>query len=435
MARGHFYKVLLNTNGTALTGASVSVRDTADTVLSDTLFTTEAGGGSLSNPFTSSTGVVEFYLAVPKRVHVQYTPPGGAPTTVVVDVNPSADVLPNAVIDLTTINSTLSGHTTSIATLNTNVGTNTTNIATNASAITTLNTTVGGHTTSIAANASAITATNGNVTTLSTTVAGHTTAIGALTGLSAATPAQSAATGTVGTATAAARGDHRHQSQFQIEGTTLPLRDGGLGTTLVAIKAAVGAVGTVSDSGHRHPRYYSAPSDHGLLGFTDPPKYINSNGSALGNGVIQMALVPVPEGGLIGHIDLILNVAIVGASAGCFVMVLNSAGTVIGASTDQGASGFISAPNPKKIAVTVIGGQSLTVAAGDFVYVGVLANSTTSGPSFVRVAGNNLGSNYGLSAPNFLFCADGTGGRTTVPTSVTLSATTNITGFWAGVSV
>lgn len=91
MARVHVYKVLINTDGSVLTGASVQVNDDAGGATSQTLYANEVGSTSLTNPFTSASGLVEFWLNNPERLSIVFTPSGGSPTTVVVDAAPAAN--------------------------------------------------------------------------------------------------------------------------------------------------------------------------------------------------------------------------------------------------------------------------------------------------------------------------------------------------------
>lgn len=91
MPRAHIYKVLQNGDGSVLTGASVRVlADGASTNLTDPLFTTDAGSGVLTNPFTSSNGKIDFYLDNPQRLQIGVTPPGSGEFFTTVDADPDA---------------------------------------------------------------------------------------------------------------------------------------------------------------------------------------------------------------------------------------------------------------------------------------------------------------------------------------------------------
>lgn len=91
MARAHVYKVLQNADGSVLQGASVRVlQDGVVTLLADTLFTTELGGATLPNPFVCTNGIVEFYIAIPRRVQLGVTPVGASEFFVITDAQPPA---------------------------------------------------------------------------------------------------------------------------------------------------------------------------------------------------------------------------------------------------------------------------------------------------------------------------------------------------------
>jgi hypothetical protein len=62
-----------------LTGASVAIYSPGSTTLiGDTLYTTDSGSTTLSNPFVSVSGIIDFYLNVPQRVDIGITPVGGS---------------------------------------------------------------------------------------------------------------------------------------------------------------------------------------------------------------------------------------------------------------------------------------------------------------------------------------------------------------------
>jgi hypothetical protein len=90
MARAHVYKVLINTDGSVLTGASVQVNDDSGSATPQTLYANETGGTTKTNPFTADVGIVEFWLANPERLSIVVTPTIGSPTTFVTDAHPAA---------------------------------------------------------------------------------------------------------------------------------------------------------------------------------------------------------------------------------------------------------------------------------------------------------------------------------------------------------
>jgi hypothetical protein len=97
MARSHVYKVLQNTDGSILTGASVRVLiDDEDTEITGTIYADESSGSAIDQPFVSDTGLVEFWLATPQRVQIAYTPVGFSEQYVIVDAMPAPADIGNA---------------------------------------------------------------------------------------------------------------------------------------------------------------------------------------------------------------------------------------------------------------------------------------------------------------------------------------------------
>jgi hypothetical protein len=92
VARAHLYKVLQNGNGSVMLGATVRVlQKNSTTPLTDTLYTSESGTGTLANPFISSDGRIEFYLNEPRRIRLGITPAGGSEFFHTTDVMAPAD--------------------------------------------------------------------------------------------------------------------------------------------------------------------------------------------------------------------------------------------------------------------------------------------------------------------------------------------------------
>jgi hypothetical protein len=105
MARAHVRQVLQNPDGSVLTGAEVRVlQDGSLTLISQTLYTDDTGSATLTNPFTCTDGVVEFYLVVPERVRLGYTPPGGTEQFATVDAESDASGLVQAAAAFTITN-------------------------------------------------------------------------------------------------------------------------------------------------------------------------------------------------------------------------------------------------------------------------------------------------------------------------------------------
>jgi len=89
--RGHFNRAVMDRAGNLIPGCTIRLIDSADgiTTLSDPIYTTGIGTGTLPNPFICDTGVIDFYLESPKRVRIGVTKPGSG-VEVVFD---AADVL------------------------------------------------------------------------------------------------------------------------------------------------------------------------------------------------------------------------------------------------------------------------------------------------------------------------------------------------------
>ena len=95
--RAHVRQVLQNPDGSILPGAEVRVLQAGSlTLIADTLWTTDEGSGTLTNPYVCEDGVVEFYLDIPQRVRLGYTPPGGSEQFATVDAEPDASGLVQA---------------------------------------------------------------------------------------------------------------------------------------------------------------------------------------------------------------------------------------------------------------------------------------------------------------------------------------------------
>lgn len=110
MARAHVRQVLQNPDGSVLTGAEVRVlEDGSLTLLAQQLYTTDTGASALSNPFTCDDGVVEFFLDVPERVRLGYTPPGGVEQFATVDAEPDASGLVQANVAFAVTNGPVPG--------------------------------------------------------------------------------------------------------------------------------------------------------------------------------------------------------------------------------------------------------------------------------------------------------------------------------------
>lgn len=77
--RAHYRNVVQDTAGNISPGAAVAVYQPGTTTpITGTLYSDGTSGTTLSNPFTSGTGAISFYLASPQRVDIGVTPAGGS---------------------------------------------------------------------------------------------------------------------------------------------------------------------------------------------------------------------------------------------------------------------------------------------------------------------------------------------------------------------
>ncbi len=150
-----------------------------------------------------------------------------------------------------------------------------------------------------------------------------------------------------------------------------------------------------------------------------------SNAPALTAGVVYVFKIPVPSPITITNVLAYVNTG--GSTlttAQNFSAVFNSAGTRLGLSADQTTPWATS--GVKTMALTVDGGQSLTVGgAGQWVYAALLSNGTTppvfAGPvSTIAAAAYNMG----LVAADGFRCGSILTGQTTMPSSITIASVT-----------
>ena len=75
MSRAHFNRAIVDPEGNLLPGCSVRVIDSSDgtTTLADTLYADDTTSAMHANPFVATDGVIDFYLATPRRVRLGIT--------------------------------------------------------------------------------------------------------------------------------------------------------------------------------------------------------------------------------------------------------------------------------------------------------------------------------------------------------------------------
>ncbi len=89
MALAHVMRPITTASGELLYGAAVTVNETTYSVpIAQQMYADEAGTVPLPNPFTATSGLIEFWLPNPQRVSVLVQSPGQADTVVYLDAVP-----------------------------------------------------------------------------------------------------------------------------------------------------------------------------------------------------------------------------------------------------------------------------------------------------------------------------------------------------------
>lgn len=85
--RAHYIRPVTDDQGTLLPNAQITVYDPGTTTLiTPVLYGSDSGSDVLSNPYVSSTGVIDFYLDIPARVRIGVIQ-GGLPVQYYEDVD------------------------------------------------------------------------------------------------------------------------------------------------------------------------------------------------------------------------------------------------------------------------------------------------------------------------------------------------------------
>lgn len=194
---------------------------------------------------------------------------------------------------------------------------------------------------------------------------------------------------------------------------------------------APGATGQPSDAGHVHLRELPwVPADQGFKAAVCSPSLLTS-ASGLTAGVLFAIRLKLREAANLANVHYGISVAGSGLNAGeCWAGLCNAAGVLLGKGPDQAAT--MAGTGFKTSALTAEAGQSLAVAAGQDVFVVLLANGTTP-PQLYRAGSSLSMANANLTAGNYLFCTSGTG-QTTLPASFNVAAAASVSSFWAAVS-
>lgn len=231
-----------------------------------------------------------------------------------------------------------------------------------------------------------------------------------------------------------------HKADYTAKGTILSASAAG---TPVAV--AVGADNTKlkADSSQASGQRWAGedpvwvPSDHGLLAWSFDPILQSGGGTPTAQLPYWTKVkVPVTRTFANAHVDVFVAGTGATALAGCFVAVFNSAGTRLGISADRSVdwanAGFRTA------ALTVDGGQSLTVTGSDTAYVWVVVLVGTQSTTQLQLFRAPVGANAAASNPNVagaaLRAATSAGGQTVMPTSFAPASLVASPPWWVGLS-
>lgn len=159
------------------------------------------------------------------------------------------------------------------------------------------------------------------------------------------------------------------------------------------------------------------PEDQSLLAWTADPA-IRAGATTPSQGVAYLMGINLRYTTTVGTIHVNVSTAGTGAQAlaNCFVGLYNAAGTLIGVSTDQSSNW--ASTGDKAIAITVVGGQSITNLAAGTYWVGILVG--TQSTTALQLSSHNTQPsmvNVGLSASTLRAATNGSG----------LSALANVT--------
>lgn len=183
-------------------------------------------------------------------------------------------------------------------------------------------------------------------------------------------------------------------------GNSLTVVRGQEGTTGVAhaVGVLVDHVLTAESQRRYVPEYVIQPRHHGLVAWSHDPTMCDTDGQ-LSAGVLFLSKLFIPETVTLANLLAVVNVIGATLTANQNVgAVYNSAGTKIGDTANQ-ATAWTSL-GLKTMALTVVGGQSLTIAGGPDVYVwaALLGNGTTM-PRFRASVADAIMGNVGLTTP------------------------------------
>jgi hypothetical protein len=194
---------------------------------------------------------------------------------------------------------------------------------------------------------------------------------------------------------------------------------------------AAGAVGQAADAGHVHPYPLWLPGDDGFLVASFDPAAASGTAN-LTAGTVYLLRLNIRKAITATNICIGLSAAgnNTGGSAGTFVGLYSSGGTLLSGSSDVATS--LVTTGLKSLALTTP--QSLT--AGTYVWATILVNLGTTQPQLgqANLATTSWGS-LGQSASNFRWAVNNTS-QTTLPNSITPGSNvqTNTHALWVAIT-
>lgn len=189
-----------------------------------------------------------------------------------------------------------------------------------------------------------------------------------------------------------------------------------------------GSIFTLNGTGGGGTSNSPEPTDQAFKGWAFDPSIAANTGTNLTSGQPVLMKVKAAVSGSVSNINLYVG-ATVGAgftANASFAALYDMSGTLLGQTSDLAST--LNSSGAKTIPLTA----SATITAGNFYYVWLVVNATTS-PQLARGA-NISAINTGLSAGTYRFCTLGSG-ISSVPSSISLAGSTALAvSYWAAIS-
>lgn len=204
---------------------------------------------------------------------------------------------------------------------------------------------------------------------------------------------------------------------------------------MVYSRISLGSTATVAGGVVNPAADGSDPSKNGFLLQASDPVAMNS-ANVIGAGAPTLIAIPVTTAVTVSTLWYGMTTAgatLTAAQNWVGIYGNRSVNTInlLGLSPDQ-STNFAAGNVPHSAALTVQGGQSLTLPAGSIVYAAFLFNGTTS-PTLNRIGSQSVMSNVNLVAPALRSFVVGSG-ATTLPLTLDLTTQTIVSPFWAALS-